>query len=197
MGLKIVSSPTVEPVTVPEVRDHLHIEHTLEDGVLAAYIQAARGHIESSCHIVIAPTTYMLTLDVFPAGAILLPATPVMSVAEVAYDDVGGLETILGPASYVLDNSGAYGWVVPNSGMAWPATINGINAVRVTFLAGYPEISGSSPPESIAPMPIQQAIKLLVGTWWEYRTGVESKQTYETPFTVEMLISPFRQPVLR
>jgi uncharacterized phiE125 gp8 family phage protein len=199
MTLKRLGITTSEPVSVTELKDHLNIEHAEKDLLLGTYISAARGHIESSCHIAIAPTDYLLTLDAFPSSAIYLGVTPIIEVVELAYDDEDGFEQVVDPADYLVDASGAYGWVVPVADVAWPATLAGVNTVRVTFTAGYAETT-DSPPESTAPEPLRQAIKLLAGEWFAYR-GVSidkvGNQIPQLPYAVEALISPFRQPVLK
>lgn len=197
MALKRFSEPAVEPVSVDEVKDHLYVEHNEKNDLLALYIAAARGHVESSCHIAVAAAQYLLTLDSFPAESIYLGVTPVLSVDSIVYDDEDGAEQTIDPDLYVLDNSGLYGWVTPVAGSPWPATISAINAVRVTFTAGYEINPGSSPPVNDCPVPLRQAIMLLVGDWFENKGSASAPQQFELPYGVEALISPFRQPVLK
>ncbi len=46
MHTEIVRKPLIEPVTLEEVKDYLHIEHDTEDNLLAHFIQSAREYIE-------------------------------------------------------------------------------------------------------------------------------------------------------
>lgn len=187
MALKRASEPATEPVSLEEAKDHLNVEHSEKDVLLDSYISAARGLVERSCHIVVAETDYILTLDAFPASSIYLGVTPVIAVDSVMYDDEDGMEQTVDPADYIVDNSQDYGWVVLMADASWPATLSAVNAVRVNFRAGYVD----------APPPLCQAIKLLVGDWFEYRGTTSHGIIREFPYAVETLISPYRQPVLR
>ncbi len=193
MALKRASEPAVEPVSLDEIKDHLNIEHAEKDVLLQTYISAARGLVEQSCHIVVAETDYVLTLDSFPASSIYLGVTPVIAVDSIQYDDEDGNEQTLDSVGYYLDNSQDYAWVVLSADTSWPSTLSAVNAVRVNFRAGYMTGTGSDG----APRPLCQAIKLLVGDWFEYRGATADKSVMEFPYAVEALISPYRQPVLK
>lgn len=68
-------------------------------------------------------------------------------------------------------------------GESWPAARCDVDAVRVRYRAGYPEV----------PPPIRQAILLLVGQWYEAREAVSiGTAVSQLPFAVEALLSPFR-----
>lgn len=186
MGLKRLSEPAFEPVTLDEAKDHLNFTSDDKDALIEGYISAARGFIENSCHIVVAESEWQLTYDAFPDESIAIPKSPLIGVAEVAYDDEEGDEQTLDEGDdYVVDASQGFGWVVPVG--AWPATVSAVNAVRVSFTAGWPNESTVS----TAPQALKQAMLLLIGHFFENR-GAPT----EMPPAVEALISPFRVPVL-
>lgn len=138
MALKLITAPTAEPVTVAEVRAHCRIDSTAEDSLLATYIAAARQLCEETIGRALMPQTWEQTLDAFPAGEIKLLKTPVASVVSVVYVDANGTEQTMPSTDYVLDAETEPGWLLPADGLAWPATDDVINAVRIRFVAGYP-----------------------------------------------------------
>lgn len=163
-----MTDATVEPVTLDEAKAHLRVTDNAEDAYISALIMAARLEAENRLQRTLIETTYRVTIDDFP-DEVELPMPRVLAVSEVRYVDVAGAEQVFAPASYSLDNVREPGWLVPVFGGTWPATRDQINAVRVTYTAGY--LAGGSDPQKRAavPMPIRQWILLCVGQMYELR----------------------------
>jgi uncharacterized phiE125 gp8 family phage protein len=132
-------------------------------------------------------------MDGFPSGStigeantdIQFPVSPVIGITTFAYTDTAGdPQTLSAGTGYQLDTNRDPGRVtVPVSG-SWPAVQTGkVNAVQITFTAGYGAASD-------VPDDIKHAIKLLVGHWYENReaalTGAVSK---EMDFAVKALLA--------
>lgn len=133
--LKVVTAPTVEPVTVAEVKAHAVIGHDLDDALLGVLISAARGHGESLTGRRFAPTTLEVVLDSFPAE-IRLPGAPITALTSIKYIDADGAEQTLGPSEYEADIEGITGRVVPVT--SWPSvSATKLNTVRVRYESGY------------------------------------------------------------
>lgn len=191
MAIRRISEPDVEPVSLDEAKEHLNVEHDEKDDLIESYISAARAYLENWCHIVIAESEWELTLDSFPEEGISLTRFPLISVTSIKYDDEDGAEQTLGTSNYTVDASGAFGWVVPIED-GWPGVISAINAVRVRFMAGWANDSNVS----TAPPELKQAIKLLVGHFYDNREAVGPGSLAALPFAVEALASTHRVPVL-
>jgi len=159
MGTRLVTTePTVEPITLAEIKADLRISHTDDDAKLQRYIADARAWVERRVQQKIASQTWEFVIDEFPAAEIKLPFSPVQEVVSIAYDGTDGLEAEVDPVDYYLDNVSLNAWIFPSE--AWPATLSAVNAVRVTFVAGY-----ASPAE--APGPLKQAIRLKVQEFYD------------------------------
>lgn len=184
MALKLITPPDGYPVTLEEVKDQLRIEHTDDDAKLLRLIERETEHLDGWLGVLnqaLKPQTWQLSLDEFPDGAIQLPLGPVISITSIAYDDTDGNEQTVDPADYVVDPVVAPGWVVAVADFDWPATLDRVNAVRVLYVAGYPdEDDNSSGAESGAiissvPASIKGAIILRVGA------GLEALENAEEP----------------
>ena len=69
---------------------------------------------------------------------IYLPFGSLQTVDSIKYyDSVTQLLTTLDPSQYIVDNISEPARVTPAYGVTWPATLNIVNAVLVTFTCGY------------------------------------------------------------
>ena len=139
MSLSLIVPPSIEPITVAEMRAQCRIDasDTSEDALLAIYITAARMAAEHELQRALIFKTWELRLDAFPAAEINLGMAMASSVLSVQYIDQAGDLQALSPELYALDASTAPGWLLPADGTNWPATDDVANAVRIQFVAGF------------------------------------------------------------
>lgn len=133
-------APTVEPITLAEVKSHIRQDASvgsIEDAMLTRWIKSAREQAENLTQRYFVEQTWRLELDAFPA-AIELPRGPVLSVQSVKYQDASNVQQTLDPADYTVDKNGRYtSYIVPAYGKTWPTTYPHINSVLVEWKAGY------------------------------------------------------------
>ena len=185
MGLTLVTPPTEEPVTLEEAKTHLRVHHTDEDSYIEGLIKAATRHTEKVLGKSLMTRTYRLTLDAF-SDAIELPRGPVQSVTSVQYVDADGKTQAIASGNYTVDLTSARQWIVRNSGFSWPSTIDAVNAVSVTYVAGHDEL-----PAELEDL--RHALLLLVGHWFFQREAVNVGSTVtEVPLAYDALIQPYR-----
>ena len=171
MGLKLVSPPAIEPITLQEAKDHLRVTTTDNDAKITMAIQQARQYVEKFLSRALIEQTWQHTLDVFPAdGDIKIPMPPLIGVDSLTYYGTDGVLTLVDPANYYVDNYSDPGWLVAQGGYVWPSTLNAINSVIVTFRAGY--VNTDSPPAPAVPSDIKAAILLTLGKLYEFREDV-------------------------
>jgi uncharacterized phiE125 gp8 family phage protein len=182
---------------VDEVRAHSRIDDTEEDAVLIeTYIAAARWMAEMIADRQIMPATWKLYLDAFPAE-IHLPKPHCQSVASVTYTDPNGTTQTLSSSLYAMNTVAEPAILIPAYGQSWPATRDVMNAVCVTYVAGYG--AGDDDADTANAMAIEampKNLKLgmlhLVKTWFDVR-GPD-----EIEFRVENLEVPsFAQGLIR
>lgn len=208
MGLQRTTGPAIEPLSTAQAKLHLRLDsdQTEEDGLVAAYVGACRAHLEDRTRRAWMTQTWTWTLDRFPCDArdwqrgshvpwtftdrpLELPRPPLQSVTSLRYIDLGGTQQTLDPSAYTVDTTSEPGRIVPAYGTTWPSTRDVPNAVEVVFVAGYAEADQ-------VPLPLLQALRLLVGQWFEEREAVITGTiATELPNGVRSLISPYVVPM--
>lgn len=185
MGLTLITPPTQYPVTLAEAKRQVRVRHDDEDALITSLIAAATAHIESTLDLSLMTQTWALTLDAF-SDAIELFRGPVQDIVSVQYSDEDGLTQTVSVDDYTADLLGRRYWVVLNSDTSWPDILDAVNAVTVTYTAGFDEL-----PARYADL--KHAILLLVGHWFENRgAGEVGHLVSELPFAVSALLQPHR-----
>lgn len=137
MALLRTVEPATEPLTTAEAKLHLRVTSSTEDAIVDRLIAACRDMAQNELWRSLITQTWELTLDAFPDQIELLYPR-ILTVSSVLYlDATTGVQTALDPATYVVDKKSEPGWIVPAYGYTWPDTYETINAVTVTYTAGY------------------------------------------------------------
>lgn len=181
MGLKVITPPTAEPVTVQDALAHCNIDHTDDNLLLARYITAARERLEkTTLRRALMPQTLRLTLDRFSSG-ILLPRPPAIEIDSITYIDTAGDEQTW--EDYHLDADREPARLEPAYGSTWPEVRCQSGAVKITYQAGYANAAA-------VPQTTKLAILMLVAHWYEHRESVTDEgRLSETPQSVDFLLA--------
>jgi uncharacterized phiE125 gp8 family phage protein len=179
-------TPAAPVVSWAEADAHLRLDgDTSQQSYVEGLVAAATAHLEAVTNQAFGAQTWELTLGTFPAGEILLPRGPLISVTSVKYDDIDAVEMTVAAENYVADTARNPGYAVPVFGYSWPATAaGGINAVRVQFQAG----------RSLIPAQVKPAVLLLVEHWYGNRSAVSELSLLEVPIATYPLIASLRLP---
>lgn len=179
-------APADEPITTDEAREHLRISHTSENSLIDAYIEAARLYVEAFTKRQLMTATWLLKLDRFPTREIRVPLPPLSSVTSVTYTDENGDAQTWSSALYQTDLDSEPGRIKPIEGETFPSTQLGTYAtVTVEFVAGY---GGAS----AVPKRFTQAIRMMVGHWFEFREPVIEGRAMKVPMAVDALLNQDR-----
>lgn len=182
MALKRTVDPASEPVSLDEAKLHLRVDGDDEDDFIAGLLVAAREYFEETTRRALISQTWRLSLDEWP-DEIELPKPPLVSVTSITYKDDVGAQTTLSSSVYLVDTESEPGRIVLASGQSWPAgTLYPVNPIQVTYVAGY----GAA---TAVPERMKQAIKLLLGHWYENREAtVAGTIMKEIPLGIDSLI---------
>lgn len=164
---KVTTAATVEPVTTSDMLEHLRIDDTDELTLIDDLIAAARGYVEVFTRRALITQTITSSLNDFPANRIALPRPPVQSVTSISYLDTGGSSQTLSTNVYDLDiTSDEEATIFLKFSQVYPSTQVIDNAVTIVSVHGHGNAATDVPPEA------RQAMRLLVGHWFEHRESV-------------------------
>lgn len=137
MPLVMLTPPTAHPLHLSVVKRHLRVDLADDDDLIDIYLaEAVNGaFIETQRQLVAARFQYVL--DEFPECAIELPVAPLLEVASVQYTALDGSTKTVSPSTYVVNEPGDRGVVVPVFGNVWPISQPQSGSVVINFSAGY------------------------------------------------------------
>jgi len=172
------------PVTLDEVKDHLRVVGTDDDGYISGLLLAATEWAEKFQNrtYVLRPRT--MELDAFQT-IICPPYPPLWSVTSIAYVDTNGTTQTLAAAYYRVNTGSEPGRITEAYNYYWPDTRVVTGAVTISYIAGY------GPPAKV-PDDVKAAIKLIVGHLYEHREAVSEVTLNEVPMAAKALLWPNR-----
>jgi len=169
---RVSVGPTVEPVSVEELKAHSRVDHNHEDAKIASYLTAARAMLERDTRRDLCTKTRVLYLDYLPSW-IVLDVAPVQAIVSISYYDSLNVQQTLASSVYEYDIYAEPAVIKAAKGQTWPTTYDRLSAVAVTYTSGY----GAA---SAVPEDAKQAIRLLAAHWLENAeasiTGTISKE---------------------
>ncbi|WP_407308521.1 head-tail connector protein [Desulfosporosinus sp. SB140] len=150
MGLKVITPPAMEPLSLEEAKHHLRISGDDDDAIITSLITQAREYCEGYQKRRYITQTIELVLDSFPSENYIefTSFSPIQSVVSVKYYGTDGAEYIFDAENYIVDTDSLVNRIALGYNKQWPSTaLQPINAVRIRFVAGYGD--ASEVPESV------------------------------------------------
>jgi len=187
MDPKRTTPPATEPITLDQAKLHLRVDHADEDALISALIITARMACEDRLQRTLITTGWTWALDAFPPGGGLLvpPMPPLVSLDAIHYVDPDGATQPMDWASLALiDLISEPARIAPASG-SWPATAARINAVTITYTAGY------GPAAADVPAPIKSWLLLAIGDMFANRERSAERPKVPQGFA-DSLLDPYR-----
>lgn len=179
MGYIITSGPAEEPLSTTEAKLHLRVEVSDDDTLIASIIKAARVAIENYTGLKLVTQTIVEYFDAFPqSGPLNLSFYPVQSLTSITYTDTDGATQTWSNTLYDLDKNGPYQFgparIAPAYSETYPTTRDEINAVTVTYVAGY----GAA---TAVPDVVKAAMRLLIADMYENRMSASEWKAMKNP----------------
>ena len=164
-GMKLITPPASEPVSLTEAKARLKVTVSDMDDDITALISAARAAAENEVGRAFVTQTWSLYLDGFPAGRVItLPRPPLASVTWVKYYDADGVQQTLSSTTYYVATGQDPGRIVLKQSQAWPTVEAGRpEAVEVRYVAG---VAAASVPKELC-----DAIMLILSDRFENPAG--------------------------
>lgn len=185
----LVTPPTDTPVSLTEAKAQLDVSYTDKDTLITGLIAAATSYLDGWSGILgrcLMPQTWRQDFDCLER-CLRLPLFPVTSITSIKYDDADGIEQTIGSSNYELwhDDLGAFVRFVTT--YAFPSLDVEKPAVRVTYVAGYPDAT-------TVPAAIKQAMLLMIRHWFDNPTAVSVGVIAQAmPVAVDALLAPYRR----
>lgn len=188
MGLTLSAAPAQEPVDLDAAKAQLRLDADDDDhdDMITSLIAAARMSAEQILNRSLITQTWVYKLDAFPAtGALVLPKPPLQSVASIAYIDGNGDSQTWDSAAYDVFPDDWTPRVAPVYGGSWPTARAQIDAVSITFVAGYGDTGLA------VPRPITRAILLMIDRLYadDCGGGADGGSKFAAPLC---LLTPYR-----
>lgn len=137
-SLKRTVAPTVEPVTVPSLRQQARIGDVDDENQIASeWLIGCRELVEVDARVALCTQTWTLQFDQFPCDVIEIPIWPLASISSIAYVDTDGTTQTWAASNYIVNTANKPGRVTLAYNIAWPTARLQENAITVTFVAGF------------------------------------------------------------
>jgi hypothetical protein len=161
MKFQLITGPTVLPLTLAEVKNHLKIDTDLteDDAWVFGAIRAAVDRCEAHTKRCLMTQTWSIWFDRFMAGQepwwdgvrdgalseltsckryIELNKAPVQSVSHVKTYDDSDVSYTMSTADYMVDSVSVPARLALRNGKTWPATVlRPLNGIEVQVICGY------------------------------------------------------------
>lgn len=189
-GLKRLTQPPVEPVSLAEAKAHVRVDSENDDALIQGLIASAREWVENHLDRTLIRTQWQMRLDAFPHAIELprppfTPEQPLQSVV-ITYTQADGSVVTLPPSQYRVLGDRTPAVVMPLYSGSWPSARYDSDSITVSWWAGY------GPDQNAVPRSIKHAMLMLIGFWYENRMAVAvGAGITVTPlgFSVESLLS--------
>jgi uncharacterized phiE125 gp8 family phage protein len=187
--MRIVTPPAVKPVAIEDVRAYLRIDTDDENALLDSLIETAVAYVENYTNRALITQTVDELWKWWPhKDHFHIPKTPLQTLEEAEYLAQG--ETTYVSFTDIVTVDTYNDRIYLNFGEVWPCyTLDAGGGIHLEWTCGY----GDRPQD--VPDPIRQAIKLLVGHWYENREPVfvqSGAGAEQLPFAVRALLAPYR-----
>ena len=192
MKTALKTAPTLYPISMKEVKDHLRIilGNTDEDDYLKRLIKSGVNYAQLFLRRRLITQTWYYYPDDFPAGdVIVIPYGQLQSMTSLKYSDTDGTESTMTASEYIVDIKQDPGRIVLAYGESWPTdTLYPSNPITIEYVCGYGLTSADVPEE------IKQAILLFISDLYENREAVFIGQGFTLTKTgaIDQLLWPYR-----
>lgn len=181
MPIKDLTPPSAEPINLDYAKIFLRVDTASEDALIADLIVSARMRVEQMIRASLITRRHVYATDKLSDAGLYINHGPVTAVHEVRAVNKEGEETILAPTDYRVDLRSVPARICLVSPRRF--CDYGAQSVEAELDAGYGAAA------SDVPMPLRQAVMLLLAQSYEHR----DKDSYPpVPMMVDALLMPYR-----
>jgi uncharacterized phiE125 gp8 family phage protein len=161
----VITGPTIEPITVDELKSFSRIDTDAEDTLLEGFIKAARIATENYLGRALIEQSIKMTMDFWPGDIITFPRPPLISITKVATLNESDTETAYSSSNYYVVTESIPGKLILKQSVTAPVnTSRDYAGYLIQYKAGYGDEATD------VPQPIRQGIALWAATIYSERT---------------------------
>ena len=186
MPIATITQPDVRPITLEQIKQHLRLDTSDEDGLLLSYCDAATEFIEGHISKFLIKRDVRQFVDKLPESKeVLLEAEPVSEITLVRGYDANGDPHDFSSSEYRFVQYESPPRLYFDGLNPHVQTANGI---EIDMVAGFGE-SGTDVPQNIT-----RALFVLIAHWYEHRGTRSAGEAYATiPDGFDKLLAPVRR----
>jgi len=186
--LKRTAVSAINPISLSEAKLDCRVDHDAEDSLIESLISAATAFADAPNGVIgkaLISQQWALSVKYADRKArIHLPVTPAVTVDSITYFDPDNAQKSLVVEDFYLYGDEDWAYIEPKVGVSWPATADRLDAITVTYTAGFGDAGQD------VPATIRQLIRLMVVHWYTNRSAVDSgAAAHEVPMAAQSLIS--------
>lgn len=183
MALLDLAPPIGEPVDLAYAKLFLRVDGDDENALIVSLIQTARHSVENRIGRTLIRRSFLYRCAV-PKGQILsLPRAPLISVERLTVINNAAQPVDIPSVDYTVSTRREPGLTRLKTGLCWTNYLPDCTRIEAEFTAGYGEAA------SDIPLPIRQAILLLLAQYFEHR---DTAGQPPVPMMVDALLAPYR-----
>ncbi len=183
MSLIDLTPPLVEPIDLAYAKLFMRVDGTSEDTLIETLIKTARHQVENMIGRTLIRRELIARISVPHGRCVQLPRPPLMSVTRMTLIAENDQAVDIPPSDYTVSTKKQPGEIQLIPGKTWTDYLAEFTILGIQFEAGY----GDTPDD--IPLPIRQAIVLLLTHVFEFREAAEAPAI---PVIVEALLAPYR-----
>ena len=191
-GRELIEAPTVELLSLTDVKANLRVMHNIEDDLIRVMITDAVSYAEESMDRALMEQKWRVMLDSFPAsaGAIALPRPKLQSVNSITYTDENGVsQTLILDTDFTLNTTAEPGLIerAYTSGVRplWPTVRPGTRAVVIQYTCGWDD-------PDLIPREVISAIKVRISDMYAQRESFVPGRVHEIKSVSENVFTRHR-----
>lgn len=188
---RVVVQPTIEPISIDELKALARIQNDDEDLVLEGFIRAARDRVERDTSTALLTQERIYTLDRAPGvyDPFVIPVSPLQAVVSVSATAVDGTVTVVDSEEYLVSE----GALSLGDEGEWPEDLRAVNPWAVRVRVGYEDI------EDIPPLLVHMvglAATHFATAGRDVAVGASDHLATEMPMTYASCLESFRPVVM-
>lgn len=146
-SLKLLTGPTVEPVTLADMKNYLRVVGTDEDSLITNQIAAARQKVEKILGRALITQSWIKVSSI-SLRRITIEYPPLQSITSIKTYDDADVATVNSSANYIVVSTSEPGLVLLKKGVSWLTHRNDAS-FEIIFVAGYGDAASDIPEEII------------------------------------------------